>query len=137
MKMRIHFTGNKKVAAEFKQFSVVTDQPQKEGGDESAPSPFDYFLSSIGTCAGIFVLSFCQKRNIPVEGIEIIQNADYDHEKHMVTKITIEIKVPKNFPEKYKKSLINVANLCSVKRHLHDPPEFETKVLESVTELTI
>ncbi|HAZ14717.1 MAG: osmotically inducible protein OsmC [Bdellovibrionales bacterium GWA2_49_15] len=125
MEMRIHFIRNKKVTADFNGFSVVTDQPQSGGGDASAPAPFDLFLASIGTCAGIFILNFCQKREIPTEGIELIQRSDWDSTKHLVTKVTLEINVPKEFPEKYRESLINAANLCTVKRHLHEPPQFE------------
>ena len=125
MEMRIGFPGNKKVSAQFDGFTVMTDQPVDGGGDGSAPAPFDLFLASIGTCAGIFVLGFCQKRNIPTEGLEIIQRMDWNEEKHLVSKITLEIHLPKEFPEKYRASVVNIANLCTVKKHLHEPPQFE------------
>lgn len=125
MEMRIKFPGNKKVSADFDHFSILTDQPKDIGGDASAPAPFDLFLASIGTCAGIFVLSFCQKRGIPTDGIELVEKIEWNDEKHLVSKITLEIKLPPDFPEKYKASLISAANLCTVKRHLHEPPQFE------------
>jgi ribosomal protein S12 methylthiotransferase accessory factor len=125
MEMRIHFPGNKKVQADFDGFSVLTDQPRDGGGDASAPAPFDLFLASIGTCAGIFVLGFCQKRGIPTEGLELREKLEWNKEKHLVSKITLEIKLPQDFPEKYRSSLISAANLCTVKRHLHEPPQFE------------
>lgn len=129
MEMRIHFTGNKRVDAEYKGFTIKTDQPIDGGGDNSAPSPFDLFISSIGTCAGIFVLGFCQKRGIPTDGIELIQKMDWNQEKKLATKITIEINVPKDFPEKYRESLVSAASLCTVKRHLAEPPEFDVKTI--------
>ncbi len=58
MEMIIDFPGGAKVDAHFGNFTVKTDQPMSGGGDGSAPSPFDIFLSSIGTCAGIYVLGF-------------------------------------------------------------------------------
>ncbi|MDD5656256.1 MAG: OsmC family protein [Elusimicrobia bacterium] len=125
MEMRIRFKGNKKVAAEFDGFTVATDQPRPAGGDGSAPSPFELFLASLGTCAGFFALSFCQKRSIPTEGIELLQTAHRDPETHMVTKIALEIRLPKNFPEKYRDGLAAAANLCTVKKHLQNPPRFE------------
>jgi len=125
MEMKIAFPGNKKVSAEFGGFTVLTDQPQEAGGDGTAPAPFDLFLASLGTCAGIFVLSFCQKRGIPTEGLEIVQKAEWDDVKHLVTKVTLEIRLPAGFPEKYRDSLVKTAELCTVKRHLHAPPSFE------------
>ena len=63
MDMEVYFTGNKKVAADYKGFTVETDQPVAGGGDGTALSPFDLFLVSLGTCAGFFVLQFMQQRD--------------------------------------------------------------------------
>jgi ribosomal protein S12 methylthiotransferase accessory factor len=114
-----------KVYAELKGHIICTDQPLPSG-DNSAPTPFDLFMASLGTCAGIFVKGFCQQRGIPDEGIKIIQTFDFDHEKHLVKNITIEIKLPLGFPEKYKDAVVNVADLCLVKRHLAEPPVIDT-----------
>ncbi len=37
---------------------VHTDQPTTAGGEGSAPTPFDLFPASFGTCVGIYVLGF-------------------------------------------------------------------------------
>ncbi|MFI5362001.1 MAG: OsmC family protein [Elusimicrobiota bacterium] len=126
--MIIRFPGNKKVSAEFEGFRVMTDQPKESGGDGSAPAPFDLFLSSIGTCAGIFVLSFCGKRGISTAGLEIHQRVEWDEPKHLVSKIALEIILPKGFPDKYRDSVIKSAELCTVKRHLQEPPRIEVLI---------
>ncbi|MFI5345510.1 MAG: OsmC family protein [Elusimicrobiota bacterium] len=123
--MRIRFPGNRKVSAEFDGLTVMTDQPNEAGGDGSAPAPFDLFLASLGTCAGIFVLSFCQKRGISTDGLEIVQTMEWDEAKHLVAKVALRIVLPKDFPDKYRDSLVKTAELCTVKRHLHEPPRFE------------
>ncbi|KAF0197912.1 MAG: OsmC family protein [Bacteroidetes bacterium] len=120
--MKITFEGKKKVIAEFNGHRIVTDQPERVGGEGSAPAPFDLFLASLGTCAGIFVRSFCDQRNIPTEGIHLEQDMKFDPATHMITNIDIRIFLPSSFPEKYKDAVINAANLCAVKRHLHTPP---------------
>jgi ribosomal protein S12 methylthiotransferase accessory factor len=125
MDMRITFPGNKQVAAEFDGMTVLTDQPKDAGGDGKAPAPFELFLASLGTCAGIFVLSFCRKRGLPTEGLEILQSAHWDEAEHRVSKIALTIKLPAGFPEKYRDSVVATANLCTVKKHLAKPPEFE------------
>jgi ribosomal protein S12 methylthiotransferase accessory factor len=95
------------------------------GGEGSAPEPFAIFLSSIGTCAGIYVLGFCKQRGLPVEGIRIVQRAHTNPLTRMIGKIDLEIQVPPEFPEKYHDSLVRSAELCAVKKHLEHPPEFE------------
>ena len=121
MEMMIDFPGGSRVDAHFGKFTVATDQPPVA----SAPTPFAVFLSSIGTCAGIYVLGFCQQRGIPTDGVHIVQRVYSNPLTHMVDKIDLEIQVPTNFPDKYRDSLIRSAELCAVKKHLENPPAFE------------
>lgn len=121
MEMIIDFPGGSRVDAHFGKFTVATDQPPVA----SAPTPFAMFLSSIGTCAGIYVLGFCQQRGIPTDGVRIVQRVFSNPLTHMVDKIDLEIQVPNSFPDKYRDSLIRSAELCAVKKHLENPPTFE------------
>jgi len=127
--MIVTFGGGKKVNADFNGFTIETDQSSYAGGDDSAPEPFSLFLASIGTCAGIFVLSFCQSRGIPTDEIRIIQTHFGKESGRGVAKIEIAIELPPSFPEKYKDAVISAANLCAVKKHILEPPEFVVKTL--------
>lgn len=126
--MQIRFPGGKKVQAVYDDMTVLTDQPVIDGGSGSAPSPFDLFLASIGTCAGYYVLSFCQKNNIPTEQIKLTAQFLRNPATHLVENIAIDIQVPKEFPEKYKSAVIKAAGLCTVKRHLEQPPQIDITV---------
>jgi len=130
MEMLINFPGGAKVNASFDGFTVPTDQPAMGGGEGSAPTPFAVFLSSIGTCAGIYVLGFCKQRGLSAEGIQILERIHRDPQTGLVGTIDLEIQVPESFPEKYYESLVRSANLCAVKKHLEHPPSFNvyTKV---------
>jgi len=95
------------------------------GGGNTAPAPYELFLASIGTCAGIYVKSFCDNRNIPTEGIKIIQSQEWNQETGLPVNIKLDIKLPADFPEKYIASVIHVADLCKVKKTMANPPKFE------------
>jgi putative redox protein len=132
MEMVIDFPGGSRVDAHFGPYTVATDQPPAG----TAPTPFAVFLSSIGTCAGIYVLGFCRQRNLPTDGIRLLQRIHSDPFSGMVQQIDLEIQVPPEFPEKYRDSLIRSAELCAVKKHLEKPPKFDisTKVMESAAQ---
>jgi len=117
--------GGKKVNAEYRGFTIETDQSERNGGEGSAPEPFMLFLASIGTCAGIYVYSFCQERGIPTEHVRILQKHEKKESGRGIGKITLEIQVPEDFPEKYLPALVKAANLCAVKKHIQDAPEFD------------
>jgi putative redox protein len=124
MEMIIDFPGGDRVDAHFGPYTVMTDQPTKSGEPGSAPTPFALFLASIATCAGIYVLGFCKQRNLPTEGMKVIQRAHRNQQTGMIESVDLEIQVPPDFPEKYLPSLVRSAELCAVKKHLETPPVF-------------
>jgi putative redox protein len=123
--MEITFDGGKVVTAHSHGHIIKTDQPVSSGGLDSAPAPFELFLASIGTCAGIYVKSFCDNRKIPTENIKIIQRTEYDKETGLPVNITLDIQLPADFPEKYIAPVISVAELCKVKKSIVNPPVFQ------------
>jgi putative redox protein len=129
MDMEITFAGGKKVNASFKGHIHKTDQPITAGGENSAPSPYELFLASIGTCAGIYVKSFCDQRNLPTDHIKLIQSLEMNSETKTPSKIMIEIQLPSDFPENYKEAVIKTAELCAVKRTIANPPVFEIRTV--------
>jgi ribosomal protein S12 methylthiotransferase accessory factor len=122
MDMLVTLPGGKKVTAQYKGFTIQTDQPESDGGEGSAASPFDLFLTSIGTCAGYYVLAFCQSRQIPTQGISVGVTFQRSPEKKLVETIAIEILLPADFPDKYKEAVVRAAETCTVKKHLAHPP---------------
>jgi putative redox protein len=123
--MEITFDGGKVITAHLNEHIIKTDQSVKSGGQNSAPAPYDLFLASIGTCAGIYVKSFCDQREIPSENIRIIQTVKFDSLTRLPDTIKLEIQLPADFPDKYKTAVINAAELCAVKKTINNPPKFE------------
>ena len=114
MEMIIDFPGGLKVDARFGPYTVETDQPGSNGVPGSAPTPFATFLASIGTCAGIYVLGFCNQRGLSTEGIRIIQRMESNPFTGMVGKVKLEIQVPRDFPEKYHAALVCASYFLAV-----------------------
>ncbi len=124
MEMKVYFPGNLRVNADYKGFTVETDQPAVSGGDGSAPAPFDLFVASLGTCAGIFMLSFMKQRGIDPAGSGITLTTETDQQKHMIGRVIVDLHLPDDFPPKYEGAVVRAVEQCTVKRHLADPPAF-------------
>ena len=125
--MEVYFDGNKKVNARLNGHVIKTDQPERGGGDGSAPSPFDLFLASIGTCTGIYVKNFCDQRGIPSDKIKVVQSLNFNDSTRLIDSVKLEIRLPEDFPDKYRNAVVKAAEKCTVKRHLHDPPEVDVQ----------
>jgi ribosomal protein S12 methylthiotransferase accessory factor len=126
--IEVFFPGGKQVAAQVGDFLIHTDQSVKYGGGGSAPEPFDLFLASIAACAGIFALGFCQKRDIDTGQLKVRMECDRDPVKKMYSHFRLCLTLPPEFPEKYRSGIIKAVELCTVKRHIFDPPEFQVVV---------
>jgi len=117
--MEITFGKADRVDALTRGLVIHTDQ------DGSAAKPFDLFLASIGTCAGLYVSRFCQQRKLPNDNIRIVQRMVSNPETRMIERIELDIQLPDDFPERYRDALIRSAQLCAVKKHLEQAPQIE------------
>ena len=127
--MVVTFPGGKRVDTEIGGHVIRTDQPRAGGGEDSAPAPFSLFLASIGTCAGIYVVGFCQKRGLPTDGIRIVQRNRFDAETGALAGVDLDIEVPASFPAKYHDALVRVADQCAVKKAVQAQPAFAVRTV--------
>lgn len=133
MHIDVTFPGGLAVEARYRGFTIATDQPTHAGGGGSAPSPFDLFLASIATCAGLFALLFCRQRNLDTTGLAVKLEAAREQPKNMVTRLRLELVLPQGFPERYRDAIVRAVDQCTVKRHILQPPAFEVTVTDLAT----
>lgn len=127
--MVVTLPGGKRVDTQVGGHVVRTDQPVSNGGEDTAPAPFALFLAAIGTCAGIYVAGFCQKRGLPTEGIRLLQRNHFDPETGVLSRVELDVEVPPSFPEKYRDALVRVADQCAVKKAIQARPVFEVRAV--------
>jgi uncharacterized OsmC-like protein len=106
MDMEIYFPGGKRVDADYGGFTIETDQPAR-GDDASAPAPFDLFLASISTWAGICAPGFMQQRGIDSEGSKTTMRTHFDPTAGLVSKIDLELELPAGYPHKYRDVVVS------------------------------
>jgi ribosomal protein S12 methylthiotransferase accessory factor len=123
--LEITFPGGVQVNARYEDFVMATDQPEQNGGQNSAPAPFDLFLASLGTCAGFYALRFCQERKLTTTGMRLELTNKHNSETNRLEQVKLTLYVPEDFPDKYRRVILRAMNQCSVKKALLDPPEIE------------
>ncbi len=124
--------GKRRVDAQVGAHLVRTDQPIANGGEDTAPSPFQLFLASIGACAGIFVSGFCAARKIPTGDIRIVERPRYGADG-VLSGVDLDLQLPPDFPEKYREALVKVVEQCSVKRAIAAQPRFSVTTTLAAT----
>lgn len=119
----VRFPGGKSVDATIDRRVIHTDQSLAHGGGGSGPEPFDLFLASLATCAGLYVLVFCRARGIPTSDLMLDQEQLFEDGK--LQRIIVRVLLPAGFPEKYVDAVRAAASGCKVRKALFSPPEVE------------
>jgi len=130
--IEVTFPGGKRVDARVGAFVVHTDQPVELGGEGRAVAPFDLFLASLATCAGIYILGFCQARNLSTEGLAIRQHVEVNPATKLPSRIRLELVLPPAFPEKYRGAVVRAAEGCKVKKTIASAPTIDVAVVAPV-----
>jgi putative redox protein len=125
----VRFPGGKSVDAVVGAHVVHTDQSLMHGGGGTGPEPFDLFLASLATCAGLYVLVFCQARGIPTSELKLVQ--ENVTEDGQLRRVVLQVLLPPGFPEKYVDAVRAAASGCRVKKTLLAPPEVEVIAVRS------
>ncbi|MGD8907733.1 MAG: OsmC family protein [Chromatiales bacterium] len=125
----VEFAGGKRINARVGDFLIETDQPAKYGGEAAAPAPFDLFLASLATCAGIYAWNFCEMRKIPADGLALDMVCIEGPQKNMISEIRFRLTLPSDFPDKYRQGIIRAMEQCAVKRHMQQAPDFSVEIV--------
>lgn len=126
--INVSFGQGLQIQASVDKWEILTDQPVKDGGEDSAANPFQLFLASLATCAGYYALAFCKKRKINTHGLGLKILYTWDKKERRITRMDFEIKLPEDFPEKYHAALIRAVDACTVKKHLTQPPDMKVNI---------
>ncbi len=128
--IEVGFPGGQRVDARVREFTIATDQTPEHGGDGSAPQPYEVFLASIATCAGIYALKFCQTRKIPTDGLSLTLDWQGNQVDPASAQALLRLTLPEGFPERYREGIVRAMDLCAVKRTIQVPPRFVTEIAE-------
>jgi putative redox protein len=131
MDIHVTFPGGKLVDAKIGDFTIRTDQPRDLGGEASFPAPFELFLASLATCAGIYALGFCQARGLSTEGLGLSQHHEFDASGKHLEKVRLELTLPAGFPETHRAAIVRAVENCKVKKAIAQAPTFEVAVVGS------
>jgi len=131
MHVDVCFPGNDKIQARARRLEVEIGLPPHRGGDPDAIGPFDLLLCSLALCTGYHVLTFLDERGISIADAGLCIRAERGEESHLLDTVDMEIKVPEDFPEKYRDAVVRAAGQCLVKAQLGQSPQFSVSVVSA------
>lgn len=121
MKVDIRCLGGLKFEVNAREHTFICDQPNPKG-DNQGPTPTELFISSLGTCAGVYVASYCQTRGMDPSQIRIEVVGEKALQPTRIGSIKMIVHVPFPISDKDRQGLMRAMDGCLVKNTLLTPP---------------
>ena len=121
--MRVEHRGGDKFDINIRGHVVRVDQPVKDGGDDTAPTPTELFIASLASCVAFYARRYLARHNLPTDGLAVEATFDMGAKPARVAGIDVRLIVPEGVPAERRDALLAVATHCTVHNTLTTEPE--------------
>jgi putative redox protein len=117
---------------------LLADEPKSVGGNNLGPTPYGYLLASLGSCIGITLRMYIDRKGWEVDEINVhlhhekIHAEDCDDcesEKGLVDLISVKLEFLGNVDDSQKARLMEIAGKCPVHKTLLTETKIEKTLL--------
>lgn len=65
-----HYRTTIQTGADLKH-QLIADEPERLGGGDAGPAPFDLLISALGACTAITLTMYAQKKGWPLQALDV------------------------------------------------------------------
>lgn len=121
--MRVEHRGGDQFDISVRGHIITVDQPVKDGGDDTAPTPTELFVASLASCVAFYARRYLARHNLPTEGLAVEATFDMGSRPARVAGITLRVILPDGVPAERRDPLLAVATHCTVHNSLESTPD--------------
>ena len=96
--MRVEHRGGDKFDINIRGHIITVDQPVKDGGDDTAPTPTELFIASLASCVAFYARRYLARHNLPTEGLAVEATFEMGSRPARVSGINVRLIVPDGVP---------------------------------------
>jgi putative redox protein len=106
---------------------LFTDQPVEDGGDDTAPTPTELFVASLGACVAFYAERFLRRHALPTVGMEVACEYAWAENPHRVGAVQVTVDAP-GLTDATREAFSRVVEHCTVHNSLRMPPDVRVVV---------
>jgi putative redox protein len=106
--------GGLRFAAQIRTHRIVTDQSERAGGEDSAPSPLELVSAALGSCVAVYVHQFLVSRRLPHGGVRIEVTPRNAAGPNRIAELAVRVCLPGELPPSTMEMLERVVRSCPV-----------------------
>jgi putative redox protein len=129
-----------RTAISVRDHTFYADEPPSNSGTDTAPTPTEMFVGSLGACMVITVQLYAQRKQWPLEevvvslSLERIKKEDYPAytgDAPIVNQFRVQMAFKGSLTEEQKVRLHDIGSRCSIHRALQSPSFFVDSLPET------
>jgi len=120
--IRVDHVENDRFQMSIRGHQVPVDQPVQDGGDDTAPTPTELFVSSLAACVAFYARRYLDRHGLPTFGLGVDVDYEMATRPNRVGRIAVRLRLPDGVPEEKLAALVAVASHCTVHNSLENPP---------------
>ncbi len=129
MEVVINHLGDVQFEVKARDHTVFCDQPVDAGGFDEGMTPPEFFLASLGTCAGYYAAQYAKTRNLPNKGMRVRVTAEKVKGPARLDDLRIFIEYPDPLEERHREGLLRAVHACLIHNTLMTPPKITTEIV--------
>jgi uncharacterized OsmC-like protein len=129
MEVVVNHLGDVQFEVKARQHTVYCDQPVEAGGYDEGMTPPEFFLASLGACAGYYAAQYAKGRNLPTEGLRIRVTAEKVKAPARLDDLRIIVEYPEALEEWHREGLLRAVHSCIIHNTLLSPPKITTEIV--------
>ena len=123
MPMSVTHDGGDRFSIATRNHVVHVDQPEPDGGSDTAPTPTELFVASLAACVAFYARRYLKRHALPEQGLTVTAQAESGTKPSRVASMTITLTLPEGVPADKREALLAVASHCTVHNTLQHTPE--------------
>ena len=120
--VHVSYLGGDRFEVQMRQHRLRVDQPVADGGEDTAPTPTELFVSSLAACVAFYARRYLARHGLPTEGLGIDAGYAMATRPTRIAEIAVHIELPMGVPDDKRDALLAVARHCTVHNTLTAPP---------------
>jgi uncharacterized OsmC-like protein len=121
--LRVEHRGGDKFDINVRGHAVRVDQPTKDRGEDTAPTPTELFIASLASCVAFYARRYLARHDLTTEGLAVEATFDMGARPARDARIAMRLIVPEGVPADRMDALLAVATHCTVHNTLSSEPE--------------
>lgn len=141
----VRTAGGLRTEAMTNGFALVLDEPERAGGSNTGPNPYDLLATSLGACTSMTLRLYADRKGWPLEAVMVrvrhrkvhAEDCEGCEEKpRRLDHFERLIHVEGPLDEAQRERLLEIANRCPVHRTLTSEVRVATRLVEDTADLT-